>query len=180
MKINEKIQSAVARLGKNHLYKRAGLGLALVGLVFMLWADLPLRSQSGANSNAQILLSGTGLPAAPSSPCTPWGLWVWSQPQTNNAYGNDGEGYIYFYHVPGQLSPVSASNVVLSGNSVSEDVTGSNPDLTPLSCNLQAHQTSPGKGILDKMSCTIGTGETAQTCTASDLPITVNISNGTN
>jgi hypothetical protein len=45
-----------------------------------------------------------------------------------------------------------------------------------VSCTLAAHQTSPGKGILDSMSCTVGN----DSCSATDIPITVDISNAKN
>jgi len=80
---------------------------------------------------------------------------------------------MYFYAVHKAVAPVEVSNVILTGNSVTEDISGSYADGTAVSCTLAAHQTSPGKGILDSMSCTVGATE----CAASDIPITVDISN---
>jgi len=130
------------------------------------------HAQCSKGSNCQIILSGTALPGTPNPPCTPWGMWVWSQP-SNNDYGNDGNGSLYFYAIHKAEAHVQASKVVLSGSSVSEDVSGSYPDGTAVSCSLTAHQTSPGKGILDSMSCTVG----SDSCSATDIPITVDISN---
>ncbi len=157
------------------MYKRTSLWLALLAVVVTLWAVSPLRPQSNGNSNSQIILSGTALPATPNPPCTPWGMWVWSQPGNNN-YGNDGDGSLYFYGIHGGEAHVSASDVTLSGSSVSETVSGAYPDGTGVTCSLAAHQTSPGKGILDSMSCTVG----ASSCAATDIPITVGISNAKN
>jgi hypothetical protein len=102
-------------------------------------------------------------------------MWVWSQPSNNN-YGNDGNGSMYFYAIHKAEAHVQASHVVLSGSSISEDVSGSYPDGMQVSCTLAAHQTSPGKGILDSMSCTVGT----DSCSATDIPITVDISDAKN
>jgi hypothetical protein len=156
------------------MYRRTGLGSVLLCLLVTLCVVSPAHAQcSGNNSDCQIILSGTALPASPNPPCTPWGLWVWSQPSNNN-YGNDGHGAMYFYAIEKGEAVVEASNVVLNGNSVSESVSGSfKPSGLPISCTLSAHQTSPGKGILDSMACTVGN----DSCTASDIPITVDMSN---
>jgi hypothetical protein len=150
---------------------RMTLATTLLCLFVMLCAIAPASAQCGTGSNCQIIVSGTALPATPSQ-CTPWGLWVWSQP-ANNSYGNDGDGSIYFYRIHSAEAHVEASNVTLTGTSVSETLSGAYPDGTSVSCTLTAHQTSPGKGILDSMSCTVGTSS----CAASDIPITVDISN---
>jgi hypothetical protein len=156
------------------MYTRPALLTTLVCVFLTFCAVAPANAQcSGNNSNCQIILSGTALPASPNPPCTPWGLWVWSQPANNN-YGNDGHGAMYFYAIEKGEAIVEASNVVLNGNYVTESVSGSfKPSGVPISCTLSAHQTSPGKGILDSMSCTVGTNS----CTASDIPITVDMSN---
>jgi hypothetical protein len=155
--------------------RRTGLVSSVLCVLVMLWAPSSAHAQCSSNSNCQIILSGTALPAAPSQ-CTPWGLWVWSQPNNNNAYGNDGDGSIYFYRIHKAEAHVEASAVTLSSNSVSETVSGAYPDGTAVSCTLTAHQTSPGKGILDSMSCTVG----GNACSATDIPITVDISNAKN
>jgi hypothetical protein len=147
--------------------------LSMVLCVFVtLCLTTAAHAQCSKGSNCQIILSGTALPGTPNPPCTPWGMWVWSQP-ANNGYGNDGNGSLYFYAIHKAEAHVQASNVALSGSSVSENVSGSYPDGTAVSCSLTAHQTSPGKGILDSMSCTVG----SDSCSATDIPITVDISN---
>jgi|SRR5579875_2086288 len=148
-------------------------------LLFVLAASLtlvralPAQTLCSNNSDCQIIVSGTGLPASPDG-CTPWGLWVWSQPANNN-YGNDGHGEVYFYALHHGDASVEASNVAfdLKTKSIVETLTGVYTlDGTQVSCALSAHETSPGKGILDNISCKVGTNS----CTASDIPITVNIS----
>jgi hypothetical protein len=143
--------------------------------VMMLLTSTAANAQCKSGSNCQIILSGTGLPATPNPPCNPWGLWVWSQP-SNNSYGNDGEGSMYFYAIHKAEAHVQASSVALSGSAVSETVSGAFPDGTAVSCTLAAHQTSPGKGILDSMSCTVGNNS----CSVTDVPITVDISDAKN
>ncbi len=159
------------------MYRRRGTLFALLCLLMTLWAVSTAHAQCSSNSNCQIILSGTGLPATPPHPCTPWGFWLWSQPNNNNAYGNDGDGSIYFYAIAPAEAHADVSNVTLSGNSVSESASGTFPNGTTVSCTLTAHQTSPGKGILDSMDCTLVTKSGTDSCTASDIPITVDISN---
>lgn len=152
-----------------------------VGAVFFLLVTLLSASPQHAqpNSNAQIILSGTALPATPAHPCTPWGMWLWSQPGTNDAYGGatgNGNGSMYFYAIHKAEAHMDVSDVVLSGDSVTESASGAYPDGTTISCTLAAHQTSPGKGVLNSMSCTVG----SQVCSVTEpIPITVDISNGT-
>ena len=134
---------------------------------------LPAQSPCSNGSNCQVIVSATGLSASPGE-CTPWGLWVWSQPANNN-YGNDGHGDMYFYNLDHGEAPVEASNVTINlrNSSISETLTGTfSPDGKPVMCVLTAHQTSPGKGILDSASCSVG----EVSCTASDLPITMDMS----
>jgi len=157
------------------MFRRTEGITTLLWLLVLLWAVSPAQGQCNGNSNCQIILSGTALPGAPNPPCDPWGMWVWSQPSNNN-YGNDGNGSMYFYAIHKAEAHVQASNVTLSGSYVSETVSGAYPDGTAVSCTLAAHQTSPGKGILDSMSCTVGTNS----CSATDIPITVDISNAKN
>jgi hypothetical protein len=141
-------------------------------------------AQCSTNSNCQIILSGTALPATPNPPCTPWGLWLWSQPNNNNAYGNEGDGSIYFYGIAPAEAHVDVSNVSLTdNNSVSESASGTFPNGTTVNCTFTAHQTSPGKGILDTMACTLvsKSGTTTNSCAApaGGVPITLDISNAT-
>ena len=167
------------------MYRRTWLVSALLCVLVTLWTVSPAHAQCGSNSNCQIILSGTGLPATPNPPCTPWGFWLWSQPSNNNAYGNDGDGSIYFYAIAPAEAHADVSNVTLSRNSagqsvVSESASGTFPNGTSVSCTLiTAHQTSPGKGILDKMDCTLVSNSGTNSCTVSDIPITVDISNAT-
>ena len=141
----------------------------------MLCTTTAANAQCRKGGDCQIILSGTALPGTPNPPCNPWGMWVWSTP-ANNGYGPDGNGSMYFYAIHKAEAHVQASNVVLSGNSVSEDISGAYPDGTAVSCTVAAHQTSPGKGILDSMSCTVGN----DSCSATDIPITVDISDAKN
>ncbi len=161
------------------MYRRTWLVSALLCGLVTLWTVSPAHAQCSSNSNCQISLSGTGLPATPSNPCTPWGFWLWSQPNNNNAYGNEGDGSIYFYAIAPAEAHADVGNVILSGNSVSESASGTFPNGTTVSCTFKAHQTSPGKGILDKMDCTLVSNSGTNSCTASDIPITVDISNAT-
>ncbi|HEV2388086.1 MAG TPA: hypothetical protein VGS20_12615 [Candidatus Acidoferrales bacterium] len=161
------------------MIRRIGLVAALLFLLVTLFPASPEHAQSN-NSNSQIILSGTALPASPTHPCTPWGMWLWSQPPTNDAYGGNngnGDGSMYFYAIHKAEAHADVSDVVLSGDSVSESASGTYPDGTSVSCTLKAHQTSPGKGILDSMRCTVT--PPGQVCTATDIGITVDISNGT-
>ena len=162
------------------MYRR-GTVFVFLCLLMTLWA-VSAHAQCSSNSNCQIILSGTGLPATGNN-CTPWGMWLWSQPNNNNAYGNEGDGSIYFYAIAPAEAHADVSNVILSGDSVSESAFGTFPNGTTVSCKFAAHQTSPGKGILDTMDCTLvsKSGTTHHSCTApaGGIPITVDISNGT-
>src|SRR5579872_4988436 len=101
------------------MYKPTML-LAAVLCVLVIGVDSSAQAQcSGNSSNCQIIVSGTGLPGTPNPPCNPWGLWVWSQPSNNN-YGNDGNGSMYFYAIHKAEAHVNASNVVLSGSYITE------------------------------------------------------------
>jgi hypothetical protein len=116
-------------------------------------------------------------------PAKPWGLWLWSQPNNNNAYGNEGDGSIYFYAIAPAEAHADVGKVILSGNSLSESASGTFPNGTTVSCTFTAHQTSPGKGILDTMECTLVTTSGVSTsCQASTggIPITMDISNTKN
>jgi len=160
-----------------------GLGI-LVATALLTLAAAPPQAVCSTNSNCQIILSGTGLPATPTHPCTPWGMWLWSQPASNNAYGPDGDGSMYFYAIAPAEAHTEVSNISLSTNGagqsvVSESASGTFHNGTTLSCPLiQAHETSPGHGILDRMQCTLVPPPPASSvsCSASDIPITVDIS----
>jgi hypothetical protein len=163
------------------MYRGTGLVSALLYVLVALWMVSPAQAQC-SRSNCQIILSGTGLSATPNPPCTPWGFWLWSQPNTNNAYGNDGDGSIYFYAIAPAEAHADVSNVTLSRNSagqsvVSESASGTFPNGTTVDCTLTAHQTSPGRGVLDSMECTLVTKSGTDSCAVTDIPITVDISN---
>jgi hypothetical protein len=141
-------------------------------LAALLCAVAPASAQCTSGSNCQIVLSGTGLPAT-CGQAKVSGFWIWSQPSSaGNAYGADGQGNLYFYGVA--QAPVSASNIVLSGNTVSETVSGVSASGVTMSCTLTAHQTSPGFGILDSATCTVNG---ASCSIATPAAITVVISN---
>lgn len=159
-----------------------GLGILLATALLALAA--PPQNVCSSNSNCQIIVSGTGLPATPKPPCTPWGMWLWSQPASNNAYGPDGNGSMYFYAIAPAEAHAEVTNISLSTNGagqsvVSESASGTFPNGTTLSCPvIQAHETTPGHGILDQMQCTLVPPPPASSvsCSASDIPITVDMS----
>src|SRR6201981_426274 len=112
------------------MYRQRECVLAVLCLVLTLCAASPAHAQCSGNSNCQIILSGTGLSATPADPCKPWGMWLWSQPNNNNAYGNEGNGSIYFYGIARAEAHADVSDVTLSGDSVSESASGTFPDGT--------------------------------------------------
>ncbi len=130
------------------------------------------HAQCTSGSNCQIVLSGTGLPTD-CAKSNASGFWLWGQPASaSNAYGEDGQGNMYFYGVA--QAPVSVSNIVLSGNSVSETASGTTKSGVSMTCNLTAHQTSSGHGILDSANCVVA----GKVCTiATPAAITVEITN---
>ena len=89
--------------------------LSLFG-VLVTACTLAIVSAATASSNNQIVLSATGI----NTSVGPGGFWIWSQPG-GNKYGNDGQGNMYFYALHIQ-KPVEASNVVLNGATVTEQV----------------------------------------------------------
>jgi hypothetical protein len=164
---------------------------ALCALV-MLWEVSVARAECKSGSNCQIILSVTGLTAScvTTAPLKDKhaGFWLWSQPPSaDNTYGGGGQGSMYFYGFAFSTVPVEVSNVSLSGNSVSENASGTSNAGETISCvsgcgaggafGIAAHETSPGKGVLDCLSCTVSTSSNSGTCTASNVAIDVNISN---
>jgi hypothetical protein len=108
------LAGSVANGGKGRSFVRK---LQMMGAVVpAVVAALILAAGAGANSNNQIVLSGIGPSTVGFS-----GFWLWSQPG-GNAYGNDGTGDVYFYEI-GVQAPVEISDIVLSGNTVTEHVT---------------------------------------------------------
>jgi hypothetical protein len=164
--------------------RRTGLVAAVLCAFVMLWMVSPAHAQCTKGSDCQVILSGTGLPATGTN-CTPWGMWLWSQ-TANNGYGNDGNGSMYFYLLAPAEAHVDVGSITLTTNAagqsvVSETASGTFPNGTSLSCSaIVAHQTSPGKGVLDTLDCTIVSTSGTTTCTITpqnSVPITVNISN---
>src|SRR5690349_3435042 len=91
---------------------------AATGLVSSIVASATLTGAS-ASSNSQVILSATGVATTGG----PAGFWIWSQPGTSNAYGNEGAGSIYFYILLPAEHPVDVSNVMFpTSTSVSEMV----------------------------------------------------------
>jgi hypothetical protein len=123
---------------------------------------------AGASSNNQVILSATGV----STSNGPAGWWIWSQPG-GNAYGNDGAGSIYFYALLPAEHPVEVSNVVVSGNTVSETVQSKDG---LISCpTFTGTQTAPGHGTMS-FTCYVTTPGGTVTVTATNVPGQVNIS----
>lgn len=120
-----------------------GVALAMSTVAIMPASSASANSGSGGDNGTQILLSATGVPTV----AGPAGFWLWSQPNDPNAYGNDGAGNVYFY-AQGVTLPVDVSDVFVSGNTVSEDVEGSSPIGTSVTCSLTATETRPGSGLI--------------------------------
>jgi hypothetical protein len=129
---------------------------------------LATATAAGASSNTQVILSATGIPTSGG----PGGFWIWSQPG-GNAYGNDGAGSIYFYALLPAEHPVEVSNVVVSGQTVSETV-DSKDGL--ISCpTFTGTETSPGHGTMS-FTCDVITPGGTVVVTATNVPGQVNIS----
>ena len=121
---------------------------------------------STTSSGVQIVLSATGIVTT----VGPGGFWLWSQPGTTNAYGNGGQGSMYFYKVYKTTIPVAVSNTNLSGTTVTEHVASSDGRI---GCDFTAVQTtrtgSPNGTV--SFTCTAPSG-----AAATDVPATVKIS----
>jgi len=143
---------------------RFGVAAAFASLIVALAAFTGVS----ASSNNQAILSGTGI----TTTAGPAGFWIWSQPG-GNAYGNEGAGSIYFYVLlPGE-HPVDVSNVVLSGNTVSETVKSTDGLIT---CpTFTGTETSPGHGTVS-FTCKVSTPSGLVTASATNVPAQVNIS----
>jgi hypothetical protein len=123
---------------------------------------------AGASSNTQVILGATGV----STSAGPAGWWIWSQPG-GNAYGNDGAGSMYFYALLKAEHPVEVSNVVVSGNTVSEAVNSTDG---LISCpTFTGTETSPGHGTMS-FTCDVTTPTGKVMVTATNVPGQVNIS----
>jgi hypothetical protein len=125
---------------------------------------------ANANSNSQAILSATGVVTTGGQPA---GFWIWSQPGTANAYGNEGAGSIYFYTLLPAEHPVDVSNVSIMGKTVSETVT-SRDGL--INCPMfTGTETSPGKGTVS-FTCSVTTAGGPVAAVAANVPAQVNIS----
>jgi hypothetical protein len=137
------------------------------GLAIALLATL---TSATASSSTQVVLSATGI----STDHGPGGWWIWSQPG-GNAYGNEGAGSIYFYALLPAEHPVDVSNVVVSGNTVSEKVVSTDG---LISCTtFTGTETSPGVGTMS-IVCNVTTPGGLVTVNATNVPGQVNISPG--
>jgi hypothetical protein len=129
-------------------------------------------SSASANSNNQVILSGTGV----STSAGPAGFWIWSVPGGTNAYSGptgEGAGSVYFYAlVPGE-HPVDVANVSISGNTVSETV--NSRDGLIHCATFTGTETSPGHGTVS-FSCKVTTAHGTVTAVATNVPSQVNIS----
>jgi hypothetical protein len=122
---------------------------------------------SNAASNPQIVLSATGIQTS----VGPGGFWLWSQPGApSNAYGNGGQGSMYFYQVYKTTIPVVVSNTALKGSTITEHVASSDGRIA---CDFTAVQTtttgSPNGTV--SFTCSAPAG-----ASATDVSATVKIS----
>lgn len=124
---------------------------------------------ASASSSTQVILSATGI----STTGGPAGFWIWSQPSNPNAYGNDGDGSIYFYALLPAEHPVEASNVTVVNDMVSEVVNSTDGLITCPS--FTGTETSPGEGTVS-FTCMVTTPSGVVTVTATNVPAQVNIS----
>ena len=127
--------------------KHRGFLPILVCVLVIVWTTSPAHAQCTKARQQSNHSSGTGLPGTPNPPCNPWGMWVWSQPSNNN-YGNDGNGSMYFYAIHKAEAHVQASNVTLSGSSVSETVSGAYPDGTAVIAHWLPIRPAPERASL--------------------------------
>ncbi|HLZ23901.1 MAG TPA: hypothetical protein VKQ30_17450 [Ktedonobacterales bacterium] len=141
-----------------------------VALLIALALMLSTVGVASASSNTQVILSATGI----STSAGPAGFWIWSQPSNPNAYGNNGNGSIYFYALLPAAHHVDVSNVTVNDETVSETVTSTDGLITCPS--FTGTETSPGKGTVS-FTCMVTTPSGAVvTATASNVPSQVNIS----
>jgi hypothetical protein len=146
-------------------FTRLSFGLA-AAVVMVLGAF----STAGANSNSQTILSATGVLTTGG----PAGFWIWSQPGTANAYGNQGAGSIYFYALLPAEHPVDVSGVTITGKTVSETVVSTDG---LISCTaFTGTETSPGIGTVSFTCKVTELDGTLVTAIATNVPAQVNIS----
>ncbi len=141
------------------------LAAALIASALML----SIAGTAGASSNTQVILSATGI----STSAGPAGFWLWSQPDSPNAYGNGGNGSIYFYALLPASHHADVTNVVVSGNTVTESVTSTDG---LINCPwVTGTETASAKGTVS-FTCYITTASGVVTATATDQPAEVHIS----
>ncbi len=130
---------------------------------------LSVTGTAGASSNTQVILSATGI----STSAGPAGFWLWSQPDNPNAYGNDGNGSIYFYALLPASHHADVTNVVVVGNTVTEAVMSTDG---LIDCPwVTGTETAPGRGTVS-FTCYVTTANGGVTVTATDVSAQVNIS----
>lgn len=138
-------------------------------LLVVLALTVGAGGTASASSSTQVILSGTGI----STTAGPAGYWIWSQPSNPNAYGNGGNGSVYFYTLLPADHPVDASNVTVVNNTVTETVTSRDRLIT---CPIfTGTETRPGHGIVSFI-CTVLTANGPVTATVTNVPSQVNIS----
>lgn len=160
---------------KRILRPLVGIGLAVGSLVAIGGAP------ASAGGNTQVILSTTSLLVqynGSDGPVGPAGFWLWST-DTTNAYGNGGQGSIYFYGVAPvrTVVPAEVDSVRISGGDVSEHVTAANDNID---CWLNATLQRPGKGLLTSLSCILSNtpyGTVSVGLPGGPEPITMQISN---
>ncbi len=162
---------------------RRRLGRLAICTVFVAGLTTLGAGVAGASSgnNTQDVVSVTGMTVtyAACSCQGPAGFWLWST-DTGNPYGNGGQGSIYFYGVVPQRStePAQVSDVTISGGTVTEDITANGiacPGTSGAAHGLTAVETSNGQGVA-WLSCSLSTPFGSTVATASDAPVTMNIS----
>jgi hypothetical protein len=140
------------------------------GLAAAVVMTLGAFGTAGANSNSQTVLSATGVLTTGG----PAGFWIWSQPGTANAYGNEGAGSIYFYALLPAEHPVDVSGVTVSGNTVTETVVSTDGLIT---CStFTGTETSPGVGTVSFTCMVTKLDGTLVKAVATNVPAQVNIS----
>jgi hypothetical protein len=128
--------------------------------------DPTIVQRSTTSSSTQIVLSATGILTT----VGPGGFWLWSQPGSPNAYGNGGQGSMYFYHVYKTTIPVAVSNTNLTGTTVTEHVASSDGRIACDFTAVQTTRTGSPNGTVS-FTCTAPNG-----ASATDVPATVRIS----
>jgi hypothetical protein len=77
-----------------------------------------------------------------------FGIWAWMTPGSGNGYGANGAGSMYSYDQTPVPEILDASNVVVTGNTVTATITGRRGPLEGFTATLTAVETKPGEGVL--------------------------------